>query len=345
MSMSKQIISFINQIKENTGIKISVFSQTGELIFGENENIKINPSDNIFKKGYSASETYFKFNFLKNVYIACINYVGEQAKSYAYLITQLANKTSVDNSLTKEQFVYKILLGEIDFAQVKTYAKKYEILDKSYFVMAISFNGKTQKELIDFLSSYGETGDFYSVYDQKTIVFAKSCKNDIGDYYSTTEYAEFLSLSILEEMGYRVKIGVGGIVTGLEKVSQSFNQALTTLELMQTLGVKGDIHAYKEFILFKIVDDIPKNKAHEYLKLLTDAVSEEVFKDNELLDTAEAFLDNNLNSSETSRKLFLHRNTLKYRLDKLENLTGLNIRKFSDAVTFRLLTILIKFVR
>ena len=60
------------------------------------------------------------------------------------------------------------------------------------------------------------------------------------------------------------------------------------------------------------------------------------------IPTAEVFLENNLNVSETSRKLFLHRNTLTYRLDKIERQTGLDIRKFSDAVTFRLITVLFK---
>ena len=64
-----------------------------------------------------------------------------------------------------------------------------------------------------------------------------------------------------------------------------------------------------------------------------------------MLNTAEEFLESSLNTSETSRKLYLHRNTLTYRLDKIEKATGLNIRKFSDAVTFRLITVLAKLVR
>ena len=79
--------------------------------------------------------------------------------------------------------------------------------------------------------------------------------------------------------------------------------------------------------------------------MLMDANAKEVFEDQEMVTTAEEFLDNSLNVSETSRKLYLHRNTLTYRLDKIEKNTGLNIRKFSDAVTFRLITILSKLVK
>ena len=70
--------------------------------------------------------------------------------------------------------------------------------------------------------------------------------------------------------------------------------------------------------------------------------ADEVFEDQDMMETAERFLENSLNISETSRDLFMHRNTLMYRLDKIERITGLNIRKFSDAVTFRVITILYK---
>ena len=79
--------------------------------------------------------------------------------------------------------------------------------------------------------------------------------------------------------------------------------------------------------------------------MLMDTNAREIFDDEEMVNTAEEFLENSLNVSETSRKLYLHRNTLTYRLDKIEKATGLNIRKFSDAVTFRLITILSKLVR
>ena len=70
----------------------------------------------------------------------------------------------------------------------------------------------------------------------------------------------------------------------------------------------------------------------------------ELLKDEDMVNTAEEFLENSLNVSETSRNLYMHRNTLMYRLDKIERVTGLNLRKFSDAVTFRVITILNRLV-
>ncbi len=83
----------------------------------------------------------------------------------------------------------------------------------------------------------------------------------------------------------------------------------------------------------------------EYLAELSDERSREVFEDEEMLNTAESFLQSSLNVSETSRNLYMHRNTLLYRLDKIEKITGLNIRSFSDAVSFRVLTILYRLLK
>ena len=96
------------------------------------------------------------------------------------------------------------------------------------------------------------------------------------------------------------------------------------------------------YVLVKMLEEIPKFKLMEYLDILAPKEAKQVFSDEDMLSTAEEFLDSSLNVSETSRKLFMHRNTLMYRLDKIEKLTGLNIKNFPDAVTFRLITILIK---
>jgi carbohydrate diacid regulator len=119
-------------------------------------------------------------------------------------------------------------------------------------------------------------------------------------------------------------------------------QALSALNMSKDSNAKGNVHSFKEFVLAKVLEDLPKSKLNEYLEILMDKSARTIFDDQEMISTAEEFLENSLNVSETSRKLFLHRNTLMYRLDKIEKLTGLNLRNFSDAVTFRLITMLIR---
>ena len=91
-----------------------------------------------------------------------------------------------------------------------------------------------------------------------------------------------------------------------------------------------------------MLEDLPKYKISEYLDMLLDASARDIFDDREMINTAEEFFNNSLNVSETARKLYLHRNTLNYRLDKIEKSTGLNIRKIADAITFKMITIILK---
>ena len=105
------------------------------------------------------------------------------------------------------------------------------------------------------------------------------------------------------------------------------------------------VYSYKEFIMIKMLSDIPLESLSKYLDTLLDRDSSEILDDPELMNTAEEFLKNSLNISETSRSMYMHRNTLIYRLDKIEKATGLNLRHFNDAVAFRLLTVLNKLVK
>ena len=116
------------------------------------------------------------------------------------------------------------------------------------------------------------------------------------------------------------------------------------MRMSSLFNSKGSVHCYRDFILIKMLEDIPEGKLGEYLSILLEDESRELLKDEDMVNTAEEFLENSLNVSETSRNLYMHRNTLMYRLDKIERVTGLNLRKFSDAVTFRIITILNKLV-
>lgn len=341
--MVNDLIAFANGIKNNTGINLSVFDIDGNVLVG-GENLENAPVD--FKGVHSDADknaTYFRFVFNTKEYIASIPGVGQQQNSYAFLITQLASSFKID--ITKEQFVKNLLAGEIETQSIKKHAKKFSIVDKPSFVLLINLVAGEKTDLIDFLESYKETEDFVSLTDDERVVLVKVCDSMVADYFSATQYAEFLTRSVFEETGAQIKIGIGGIVDGLEKLHLSYAQALSTVDMMDVLQSSGDVHTYKEYLLIKILGDLPKNKINSYLSLLLDVGAKDVLEDQEIIQTAEAFLDNNLSISETSRQMFLHRNTLSYRLDKIEKATGLNIRKFSDAVTFRLISILLKLTR
>jgi carbohydrate diacid regulator len=199
------------------------------------------------------------------------------------------------------------------------------------------------EEVFDVVNAYEpDEKDISVVLDDNQVGFVKFFRDEDTEYRSFNEYAEFLYQSILEETGMHVYITLGAAVSEIGHIPSSFSQALSAYRMKDSVNLSGNVHSFKEYVFTKIIEDLPKPRRNEYLDLLLDSEAEDVFTDKEMIQTAEVFLENNLNVSETSRKLFLHRNTLTYRLDKIERQTGLDIRKFSDAVTFRLITVLYK---
>jgi carbohydrate diacid regulator len=214
------------------------------------------------------------------------------------------------------------------------------------FVTILTVPAKDLLDVATILEEY-TTGslDFALKLNETQCALIKFVDEESYEYQSSTEYAEFLLRSIQEETGANVNIYIGGTVKSVYDLSISFEQAQSAVLLSNAINAKGNIHSFKEYLLVRILEDMPRYKLSEYLDTLMEINAREIFADEEMINTAEEFLENNLNVSETSRKLYLHRNTLMYRLDKIEKLTGLNLRKFSDAVTFRLITALIKLVK
>lgn len=159
------------------------------------------------------------------------------------------------------------------------------------------------------------------------------------------EFGQFLWQSLYEELGVRASIGIGCEVKGFSEIASSYAQAEMALRMSRILRGEGEVHSYREYLLVRMLEDIPRSRLKEYIEQFRVEGAGEIFEDPDMLATAEEFLESSLNISETSRNLFMHRNTLTYRLDKIERATGLNIRKFSDAVTFRVLTLLYKLLQ
>lgn len=345
--MDADIRIFINGIREKTGIDFSVYTAKGEFIAGKGQIGDTVPIDVDSIVADTANQrTLFLIKYKSKCFIGKIDGVGETQKNYAYLIAELAeNSFFKESGLSRAEFFKAILMGETNHAQISRYMRKYAIKNMPAFVMILGANAGVIDDIAVMLSNYSADGmDFVVKIDVEQLAFVKFM-DDREEYQSSTEYAEFLKQTIYEEMGVDVKITIGGTVKNIADLSTSFTQATSAVRMRNAIEARGDIHTFKEYVLVKMLEDLPKYKLNENLETLLDSGAKEIFEDAEMIDTAEEFLENSLNVSETSRKLYLHRNTLAYRLDKIEKATGLNIRKFSDAVTFRLITILSRLVR
>lgn len=345
--MDKDIKAFIKEICDKTGVNFSIYNKSGELIGGENDYNGQIPKDIddivIDKKN---TQTFFSIRYRGKSLIGRLVGCDKIQQNYAFLISELAeNLYFKESGLTKSEFYKAVLFGELSHSQIYKYMHKFSIPELPIFVMLVGSQANQMAETKNILTNSCEELDFVVDIDQNQIAFIKFVSDNTNEYQSPIEYAEFIKQMVYEETGINIKIAIGSTVDGIVQASLSFSHAVWAFRMQNALGSKGDIHSFKEYVLIKMLEDLPKYKLNENLDTLMDSGAREIFSDQEMINTAEEFLENNLNTSETSRKLYLHRNTLIYRLDKIERATGLNIRKFSDAVTFRLITILSRLVK
>lgn len=287
--------------------------------------------------------TFFRFLHRNVGYVGAIEGTDKTAYAYAAMLpAYIESFAEKESELSKTEYLKRILLGECSLNGVYKYMTKFSVKSAACFALAIRVRGRMD-EVIALIEQYGGNSlDTVVKMDEKYCVLVKYLSAEENDYRSTVDYAEFLVQSLQEELGVEASVGVGRTVRELKDVAFSYEQASTALRYAEAFAEKGKVHSYREFMLVKILEGISESKLSEYLAELTDESAEEIFEDEEMLATAEEFLGSSLNVSETSRNLYMHRNTLLYRLDKIEKATGLNIRLFSDAVSFRVLTILHK---
>jgi carbohydrate diacid regulator len=142
----------------------------------------------------------------------------------------------------------------------------------------------------------------------------------------------------------RVNISIGTIVNEIKDVSRSYKEAKMALEVGKIFYSDRNVVAYSNLGIGRLVYQLPLPMCKVFIREIFDGKSLEDF-DEETIVTINKFFENNLNVSETSRQLYIHRNTLVYRLDKLQKMTNLDLRTFEDAITFKMALMVVKYMK
>ena len=291
--------------------------------------------------------TFFRFSYQGEQYVGVIRATGEgQRTIVALLINYFETQEDALAELSKNERWKGVLLGEGSARSVQRFIAKFSIRSGSCFALAVQ-TPRLIDEAVALLMQYGENGsDAVVKMDEHTCALVRyTAPEEEGEYHSAFEYGEFVVQTLKEELGIDVVVGVGSTVRDVKEIAQSYALASNALRYAEVFAARGKVHSYREFVLVKMLEDLTPQKMEEYRAELMNEAAAEIFEDEEMLNTAEEFLLSSLNVSETSRNLYMHRNTLLYRLDKIEKATGLNIRLFSDAVSFRVLSILYKLLK
>lgn len=329
----------LEKLVAETGAKLGVrFSFYAEGTKPQNTPVCDRPFESVCDDG---KNTFFRFSFKNRGYIGVLTGTSPTEKNYATLLpAYLESFIDKEADLSKTEYLKKILHGECSTLGVYKYATKFSVRGASCFALVLRVP-KMMKETLSVIEQYGGNSlDTVVQMSEETCVLVKYLDDTENEYRSSVDYAEFLAQSLKEELGLTVSVGVGSTVRELKDIADSYSRGENALRYADMFEAKGNVHSYREFILIKMMEEISEHKLEKYFSDLTDENFREIFEDEEMLTTAEEFLQSSLNVSETSRNLYMHRNTLLYRLDKIEKATGLNIRSFSDAVSFRVLTLI-----
>ena len=183
---------------------------------------------------------------------------------------------------------------------------------------------------------------FYKYAAQEDIALVKEVKADT-ESRDLEKLASSIADTLSSEFYTHCVVGIGTTVTGIKDLARSFKEAQSALEVAKVFDTERTIVSYDNLGIARLIYQLPTTLCKMFLK--------EVFKrgsieslDQETLFTIQRFFENNLNVSETSRKLFVHRNTLVYRLEKIKKLTGLDLREFEDAIVFKVALMVKKYL-
>lgn len=246
----------------------------------------------------------------------------------------------------KDNFIKNLLLDNLLLVDIYNRAKKLHIDTESKRVVLIveTKHEKDNNALETVRTLFAtKTKDFITAVDEKNIIIVKEVKP--SETYKDLEQIAYVILDTLNtEAMSKVHISYGTIVNSLKEVSKSYKEAKMALDVGKIFYSDRNVVAYSNLGIGRLIYQLPIPLCKMFIKEIFNGKSPDDF-DDETLSTINKFFENSLNVSETSRQLFIHRNTLVYRLDKIQKSTNLDLRVFEDAITFKIALMVVKYMK
>ena len=272
--------------------------------------------------------------------------------SEEYMIGKIA-VSNIQNLITaykerfdRNNFFQNLILDNLLLVDIYNRAKKLHIeIQKPRVVLLLEIPAGKENYAMEFLKSMfsAQSGDYVTAVDENTLIVIKQVEAK-DSYAEVVEVAERTVEMMNKEAMINVRVAYGTIVEELKDVSKSYKEAKMALDVGKIFYAEKTVTAYSTLGIGRLIYQLPINLCEMFIEeIFGGKVPEEL--DEETLTTINTFLENNLNVSETSRQLYVHRNTLLYRLEKLEKYTGLDIRIFDDALTLKIALMVVRYMR
>ena len=338
--------SIVHQMRDVVDCVFGVVDVDGVIVACSELNRIGEEIDGIKDELYYTGETFFAGGFMfrpistfgRTDYYVFVEGMDHAAKTVSNLLcisfSQL--KALHDEKYDKSSFIKNIILDNILPSDIFVKSKELHIsndVDRAVFL--IKFNNRGEVIPIDVIQNmYPDRNHDHvlSVGESEVVLIHEIRSPQERD--NIERMARSIVDTIQSEFYLKVVVGLGSIASSLKELAASYKEARAAIEVGKVFDTEKNVVNYATLGIGRLVYQLPTT--------LCDMFLNEVFKkgaldyiDRETLLTIQCFFENNLNVSETARKLFVHRNTLVYRLEKIRKITGLDLREFENAVTFK----------
>lgn len=347
--VSTQILqSVLDELKSITRIDLCVTNPDGKLEAGtfelDEQELDLSEIRNFAHSGADSQEIrgYHFFKVLDEISLEYV-LIAKGSSDDVYMIGKVA-VSNIQNLVVaykerfdKNDFIQNLLLDNLLLVDIYNNAKKLYIeIDTKRVVFLIETQVEKDSFAMETLRQlYGNSEvDFITAVDDRNIVMVKQLQGN-----ETNSDLKNIAKKLIDALNTGassgVRIAYGAVVNTIKDVSKSFKEAKMALDVCKIFYADKKIISYSELGIGRLIYQLPVPLCYTFLsEVFRDGQLDDV--DEETLITINSFFDNSLNISETSRKLFVHRNTLVYRIEKLYRSTGLDIRVFEDALIFKI---------
>lgn len=347
--------SVVHQMKDATESTIGVVDTDG-VIIACSDLVRIGEviggvKEELFYTGEAFSAAGYLFRpigaFGKTEYYVFVQGEDQNANFASNLLCISLGqiKALYDEKYDKASFIKNIILDNILPSDIYVKSKELHLSNElERVVFLVKFGQKLDVVPVDVIQNMfpDRNRDYVISVGENDVVLIHEL-HTAQDKAQVTKLAKSIVDTVQSEFYLKVVVGVGSVATSLKELARSYKEAQVAIEVGKVFDTEKTVVNYENLGIGRLIYQLPAT--------LCDMFLNEVFKkgaleslDRETLLTIQCFFENNLNVSETSRKLFVHRNTLVYRLEKIRKITGLDLREFEHAITFKVALMVKKYL-
>ena len=337
--ISNQILQeTINGMKEVTGIDLCILDLSGRIVVTTMEiTDALAQHAEEFADSMAESQVIDGFQYFK--------IFDDQRLEYILLATGMSENAYTVGKLAVMQ-IQNLLTAYKERLDIYNRSKKLHIeVEQRRVAFLIQAEYEKDQNLLEATKEVesGADSDFITAVDEKSIVYVTPVNGNEGQA-QFIQHAKEIKEG-LNEYGIKdAKIAIGNVAETIKDVSRSYKEAQIALEVSKIFYEDASVIAYNQLGIGRLIYQLPLPLCKMFIREVFGDYSPDSI-DEETLATIDKFFENNLNVSETSRQLFIHRNTLVYRLDKIQKNTNLDLRNFEDAIAFKIALMVVKYMK